>query len=465
MGVPNVQGLEEGRIARNSIVLYALLVLTVALGLLAQTATNTVIPVMASEFGIGLDLAQWVASIYLLGSGIVVPIAAYWSHKLHVRTHALIGMAMLCAGALLDYIAPDIWVMLLGRTMQAFGIGVVMPPMQAVAITRFPHGRQATAMGIAGIALGVCPNLGPTVCGALDGIWGWRSFFLVLAAASAVLFVCMFFLVKEDDIPNKDMRFDTLSFVQAAVALGGLLLGLSNVSSFGIASIYVWLPLAVGVVMLAVFLRRQRTLDEPLINLRIFESGQFTHGQIIVGLLHASFVGVTLVIPLFVENVQGGTSLQAGLVLLPATIVAIAVNPIAGILTDKLGARPVTLFSASSLFLGACLWLLIDEATPLWMLMAYQTIRAVGISGLIGPATSWSLMGLAGPFVPDGSSVSAIVRQVAAALGTALMVLAIEAGTAWAVSISALSLPYQLAFGVSALLALFTLVHVIRHVR
>ena len=446
------------RVTRAAVVLYGLLVLTCALGLLAQTATNTVIPTIADEFGIGLGLAQWLATIYLLSSGIVIPIAAYWSHKMHMRSHALIGMAVLCAGSLVDYVAPSIWIMLLGRVMQAFGVGVVMPLMTTVAVTRFPPGRRATAMGIAGIALGVCPNLGPTVCGALDGMWGWRSFFLIMAGLSALLFALMFLLVKEDDLPNKDMRFDTISFMQSVFALGGLLLGLSNVSTYGVASVYVWVPLAIGIVFLVLFVKRQHVLAEPLINLRICESPRFVFGMIAVGALHASFVGVTLVIPLFVQNVQGGTALEAGYVLLPATIVAIVVNPLAGIFADKIGTRPVGLFFGMFLVIGAVLWLFIDESTPLWQLMCYQTIRDIGVSGFIGPLSTWSISGLPGPIIPDGSSASAIIRQVAAAFGTALMVLAIEATGAFS-SLGAYGvLPYQVAFGVSALFALVALV-------
>ena len=86
-------------------------------------------------------------------------------------------------------------------------------------------------------------------------------------------------------------------------------------------------------------------------------------------------MGITLIIPLFIENQWGGTALQAGLALLPGTVAAFIVNPLAGWLVDRIGARPVVVVASVFLAVGAVSMAFIDEATPLWCLPLLQAHR------------------------------------------------------------------------------------------
>ena len=174
-------------------------------------------------------------------------------------------------------------------------------------------------------------------------------------------------------------------------------------------------------------------------------------------------MGITLVIPLYVVYVLGGTSLDAGLVALPSTFTALLVNPISGILADKTTPRLAALIFVSFLAVGSVTCVFVSHDTPLWLLTTWQTIRAIGVSGLIGPLLTYSLAGLKGPLVPHGSAASVVIRQVAATFGTALMVFCMTMVTALVGATS--PLPYQVAFGFSAVLALACLVFVFLRVR
>ena len=260
-----------------------------------------------------------------------------------------------------------------------------------------------------------------------------------------------------------EAHFETLSFVYSTLGFGGVLLGLSQASSYGLMSGWVWIPIAVGAVFLVLFVRRQQTVDEPLMDLRIFESSVFVSGLVASVFLFACFMGVTLIIPLYVTAVLGGTSLDAGLVLLPATFTALLVNPLSGVLADKTSPRLASLIFGAFLVAGSALCVTIGPETPLWYLSAGQTVRAIGVSGLIGPLITFSLSGLKGPLVSHGSSAMVIIRQVAATFGTAIMVFCVAAASDAFGASSAL--PYQAAFGFSAIMALLSLIVVITHVK
>ena len=445
-------------------VLFAIVMLAGAFGNLSQTAVNAMMPEIMNEFAVEVGLGQWLTTSYMLVLGITVPAATYLSKRFTVRTHVLVALAFFLAGSLADCLASNFAMLLAGRILQAVSTGLLMPLMQTIAMTQFPEGRRATAMGIAGIAMGFAPNIGPTVGGALSFTFGWRSFFVLLLVGILLLAVATALFVR-GGAGSRSERFDTLSFTLSALGFGGLLLGFSEASSFGLASLFVWGPLAAGAAFLVLFVRRQNRIDDPLINLSIFASRQYTAGFVALCLLHASFMGVTLVIPLYVEGLCGGTALDAGVVLLPGTLAALLLNPLAGVLTDRFGIRPVTLVSGALLVAGSMLMAFLDEGTPLAVTTLCQAVRAFGVSGLMGPLISWSLAGLPRRVVADGSSFSIAGRQASASLGTSAMVLLIAAVGASAAAASTPALPYQLAFGFSAVFAVATFVLIVAKVR
>ncbi len=456
---------DSQRVGWRVIVTYALAVITCALGNLSQTGVNAMLPSIMMEFSVDVALAQWLATGYMLVIGITVPIATYLSNKVCVRTHLIIGIAAFIIGSLLDCFAPNFAIMLTGRICQAVSVGILLPLMQNIAVIQFPPGKRATAMGIGGIAMGFAPNIGPTVGGALEFAFGWRSFFVLLAVSSAMLFVLTVLLVRKGAPVQPDTHFAGVSFVLSTLGFGGLLLGLSMASSYGFASLYVWVPIVVGIVFVVLFLRRQKTSKHPLIRLEIFKSPAYVASLVVLALLFGSFMGVTLSIPLTVQNLQGGSSLDAGMVLLPATVVALVVNPLSGILADRFGTRPICIGFALFLAVGSVLWVFIDENTSMGTMMAYQAVRSIGVSGLIGPLQAWSLSKLDVRIIPDGSSMSVLLRQAAAALGTALCVFALAAFADAAAATGIAALPYQISFGISALLGVGCTVCVVWKVR
>lgn len=445
--------------------LFAIVVLGSALGNLSQTAVNAMLSEIMLEFDMSVDLGQWLTTSYMLVLGVTVPVATYLSRRFSVRQHVFIGLAFFLVGAVLDLLAPNFGVMLAGRVCQAMSTGMLMPLLQTIAMTGFPPGRQATAMGVAGIAMGFAPNIGPTIGGALSFSWGWRSYFVLLVVITLVLGVAAVVAIKPSEAPDRAARLDATSLTFSTLGFGGVLLAFSDASSFSVASPFVWAPLVLGVVFLVLFVRRQNRVDEPLVSMKIFSSAQYRAGFIAQNLLSASFMGVTLVLPLYVEGLCGGTALDAGIVLLPGTVAALVLNPLAGFLTDRVGVRPVAVVSGAFLATGAVLTVFLRADTPLVTVMLFQAVRAMGVSGLVGPLTSWSLAKLPRPLVSDGSSFCIAVRQACASFGTSAMVFAITVTGASAIGLANPALAYQLAFGISAVIAVATLAFIVAKVR
>lgn len=445
--------------------LFAIVVLASACGNLSQTAVNAMLSDIMGEFGMAVDLGQWLTTSYMLVLGVTVPVATFLSRRFSVRQHVFLALAFFLIGSLADLCAPNFGVLLAGRVFQAVSTGMLMPLMQTIAMTSFPPGRQATAMGIAGVAMGFAPNIGPTIGGAMSFAWGWRSFFVLLLVITVALALATVLVIKPAAPRERDARLDVVSLMLSTLGFGGLLLAFSDASSFPLASPFIWVPLVLGALFLVLFVRRQQRVDDPLINMGIFSSGQYTAGFIAQCLLNASFMGVTLVVPLYIEGLCGGTALEAGVVLLPGTVAALVLNPLAGVLTDRVGVRPVAVVSGLFLATGAVLMSFLNADTPLLVVTLCQAVRAVGVSGLVGPLTSWSLAKLPRPIVPDGSSFCISARQACASLGTSVMVFLIMTVGASSMGFANPALAYQLAFGFSAVMAVATLAFIVAKVR
>lgn len=447
---------------KHVVLVVALVMFGSCLGNLSQTALNSMFSGMAADFNVDAALGQWVTTLYMLVLGITVPVVTYLMRRYTLKGVIVSSLVLLLLGGIIDAAALNFPMLIIGRVLQAISAGITMPMMMSLIMMSVPPERQATAMGISGIAMGFAPNIGPTIGGAMLESTGWRSFFVVLALASLILIVIAVACVKRTPAEDSQARLDVLSLVQSALGFGGLLLGFSNVSSYSVENPLVWAPLIVGALFLIFFMRRQRRIDNPLICLDIFQSGQYNISFWAMNFLYASFMGITLIIPLYIEGIWGGTPLEAGLALLPGTIAAFIINPLAGVLTDKIGARPVIVVAALFLAAGATMMAFVDENTPYWVILAMQGVRATGVSGLIGPYNSWGMAKLAPQLMTDASSFGTAVRQAFASLGTALMVCAIVLGPAL---FGSATMGVHVAFGFSAVCAILVFVISVAKVR
>lgn len=447
---------------RSTYTMFAIVTVACALGSLTQTVMNSMLLGIQDSFGTTENVSQWLTTIYMLTIGITVPIVTHLSRKLSIRILTLLSLGFFLLGSLIDLMAPNFAILLIGRIPQAIATGITLPLLNTIAMVRFPKGQNGTAMGIAGIAMGFAPNIGPLIGGALVDTLGWRSFYIILSAVLAVMVVLSFIILVREKAPAHDANLDIISFLESTIGFGGLLLGFTNAATLGIADIQVLIELAVGVAFIVLFIQRQKKLEYPLISMKVFKTPDYVISFIAQNCLFASFMGITLIIPLFVQNVCGLSALDAGIVFIPATILAVIFNPLAGILCDRIGPRPVVVVASLFLTTGAVSMIFVDASTPLWLLTLMQTIRGIGVSSLIGPLISWGMAKLSFDVMMDGSAFLATARQACASFGTALMMLVIAMVST---SVGDGAFAYQLAFALSAAFSVAVLVLAIMRVK
>lgn len=417
--------------AKPSYLSFALMVFAATFGGLTQNIMNTALPSLMRDIGINVTSGQLLTTIFPLCLGVVIPLVAFLSRRFSSKALTISALACFLAGSLIIAMSDSFPLLVMGRILEGVSTGILVPLVQVVVLALYPKERWGLLMGIVGIAMGFAPNIGPTIGGAFTQFLGWRSCFWFLSAFSLLLLTTVLIWFRPRDITEEHPpKLDWLSLILSSAGFGSLLMGFSNASSFGFTAPESFAFIIVGAVLVAVFCTRQLRIPNPMLDLRTFQDRSFRVGTIMVCLLFCAFIGITLVIPMQLQTVEHFSALEAGMVLLPSSFVAAVMSPVSGALVDRFGARKVSLVACTVLCIGTAMMLDLGHCTDLTYISIAQSLRQFGIASLIMPLTVWSIRHLKGRMVADGTSVTNALRQVAASLSTAIMVLMMAGGVA-----------------------------------
>ncbi|WP_082619506.1 MFS transporter [Lacticaseibacillus thailandensis] len=174
--------------------------------------------------------------------------------------------------------------------------------------------------------------------------------------------------------------------------------------------------------MVAVFIWRQLTIPHPMLELRIFTQGNFTVAAVIAAIAQISMVDVEFILPLYLQNARGLSATNSGLALLPGAALMFFLAPISGSLVAKNKGRQAVLFGITVMTISTLGLTFIGLTTPIWVVVALYALRNVGLTFAMMPAGTMGMHSLTPELISHGSAGNNVVRQVGAAIGTAVLV-------------------------------------------
>ena len=420
-----------GKLSKAALVSIGILTFITFVGNFTQLQLTSALPTIVDEFHIDLTTGQWLTSVFQLIMGIMVPLTAFLTQRFSTRQIVIASMAIFTVGSVLAWLGPTFPLVLLGRALEAVGTGVMWPVLQIVIFMIFPVTRRGVAMGTVGMAMAVSPAIGPTLGGWQTDANGWRSIFLSLAVIGAIACVAAAFALRNFNESNTDVHADFFSVGLSSVGFGGLLFGFTNIESNAVTSPMVWVPGTIGIIGIIWFIVRQLGAARPLLNLRVLKNKNFATGTITASLSFFAFSSIMVLLPLYIQDDRGYSATMSGIVMLPGAIGQAISQFFGGRALDRFGARPVALIGTVTLFLGTVGMGFISMTTPIWWVSLCQFIRQIGMGFVLMPITTWSLNSLKPSEVSDGSAVTNTARQIAGAVGAPVLVVTMEALTAW----------------------------------
>ena len=387
----------------------------------SETVLTPALPSIMEETSVSTNVAQWLTTGFILVSAIMIPLTAFFINRFPTKRLFMSAMSLFAFGCLLCSISPNFSVFLLGRFFQAAGAGIMMPLCQTVVLVLVPLSKRGTAMGVIGLVMALAPAIGPTLAGWVIDIMGWHIMFYIITAL-AVLDIVLAGFVLENVIESSNPKLDMPSVLLSSLGLASFLYGCSAAGDMGLLHVLPWFFILIGIVTSMAFVKRQFTLKEPFLDLRILKFPQFAIATIIAMIVNAALISGAVMLPIFMQNIQGFSAMQSGLAMLPGALCMAVMNVVSGRIFDKYGPRGLAISGLSLLTISAAAFIFMHTGTPFALLCLIYTMRMVGISMAMMPITTWGLNTLSNKRMAHGTAINNTLRQVAGSIGTTFFV-------------------------------------------
>jgi MFS transporter, DHA2 family, multidrug resistance protein len=287
------------------------------------------------------DEIAWVQTSYLIADVVMVPLSGTLSRLLTTRvlfvTAALgfTGASALCATA------TSLDQMIVFRAMQGFSGGAMMPLVFPVIYTKFRMPQLATIMVLISLILTMSSTLGPTIGGYLTDTFSWHWLFLVNIVPGVAVAVAVWFLIDIDKPELSLLRhFDLTGLALMAVFLGCLQYALQEGPRWDwLSDGTILAAVVVSSIAGALFFWRVLTYHQPIVDLRAFSNRNFALGSFYTFVVGTGMYGTTYLVPLFLAQVRGFSSLQIGETVVVTGLAQLAMSPISPLLARKMDLR------------------------------------------------------------------------------------------------------------------------------
>ncbi|HZG78961.1 MAG TPA: DHA2 family efflux MFS transporter permease subunit [Paenibacillus sp.] len=413
----------------NTKAIMASLLICGFVGMFSETALNIAISNLMDVFDISAATAQWLTTGFLLTLGILMPMTGLLLQWFTTRQLFIGSLASSIAGTLIAALAFNFEMLMVARVLQAAGMGLLIPLMFNTILVVYPPEKRGAAMGFVGLVIMFAPATGPTVAGLLIEYLTWHYiFWLSLPFLIIGLFVGLKYLENVTEVTKP--RIDPLSVVLSTIGFGGVVFGFSKAGEGeeGWTSAVVVASIVVGLVALALFVLRQLSMREPMMNLRVFKYPMFVIGLLMVLSCMMIILSSMIILPMYLQNGMGLSAFAAGLMLLPGSALNGFLSPHMGRLFDKYG--PKWLVIPGLAVVAASLWFFsgITAASSIAFIVALHIGLMVGISMVWMPAQTNGLNQLPPELYPHGTAVMNTLQQVAGAIGTAVAISILTSG-------------------------------------
>ena len=407
-------------VGRKELVMVGVLLTGTLLAVLNLTMLSPALPAIMADLHVDATTAQWLTSVYALVEAVIIPLSAYLVGRFTTRQLFISALSVFTAGSLAAALAPNFWVLLLGRILQAACTGAVMPMVFTVILLVFPREKRGTAMGVIGLIIGFAPAVGPSLSGLLVDSVGWRALFAIVTVLGVVVVGLSARLLRNyGDFART--TFDKLSVALSTVGLVCLLYGLSTFASTDNMALTLGL-IVVGIVLVALYARRQLKLPEPMLNVRILKTRPYATAACVIIIVQAALLGCEVITPLYIQGTLGFSATMSGVAMLPGAVIGAFTGLVSGRLFDRFGVRKVAVPGVLVAVLGASgLARLGIDANFITVVLTYTTL-VVGLQFTMTPLNTWGVNSLDNRMIQHAQGLSNTMNQVAGSFGTAVLV-------------------------------------------
>jgi EmrB/QacA subfamily drug resistance transporter len=381
--------------------------------------TNALVSIR-EDLGASLEQLEWTVNAYTLSYAVLLLTAAALGDRLGRRTVFAVGIGIFTLASAAAALAPTTEALIAARALQGLGGAVITPLSLTLLSDAFAAEKRGLALGIWSGVSGLGVALGPVVGGAVVDGFSWQWIFWLNVPVGIALVPVAVRLLTESRGPNRTL--DLRGVALASAGLLGIVFGIVRSQELGWTSATVLGSLGAGLVFLAGFVAWELRAPAPMLPMRFFRNRAFaaTNG-VSLAMFFGAFGSIFLLAQFF-QVAQGYSPLEAGIRTLPWTAMPIFVAPVAGILSDRIGSRPLM---AAGLGLQAiALAYLAGVTAPD---VAYSALvpgfvmAGSGMALVFAPAANAVLSAVRPSEAGQASGANNTIREIGGVLGVAVL--------------------------------------------
>jgi EmrB/QacA subfamily drug resistance transporter len=397
--------------------------------LLDMTIVNVAIPSMASASGglnATLDQILWVINAYVLVYAILLVTASRLGDLYGQRNLFAIGLFVFTVASALCGLSQDPNQLIAARILQGVGGALLTPQTLAIITTLFPPERRGAAFGIWGGVAGLATVTGPTLGGAIITYIDWRWIFYINVPIGIAALVATFAIVP-DLRAGRHHSWDVLGILMSTTALFGIVFGLIEGERYNwgqVDSLGITIPeiIGAGLILMVLFILWERFQREPLVPLSLFRDRNFAVANWVAAAISFGMLSMFLPITIYLQSVRGFSALYAGLTLAPMSLTSMVMAPFAGRLADKYGGKYILTAGISLFTIGMAMMAYVAGPNSTWSTFLVPTIvSGMGMGLTFAPMTTVAMRNISPRVAGAASGVLNTIRQLGAAIGSAVV--------------------------------------------
>ena len=406
----------------------ALAMLTLVLSLatfmlvLDSTIANVAIPTIAGDLGASSSQGTWVITSFGVANAISIPITGWLAKRFGEVRLFLISTLLFVLASWLCGISHSLEMLIVFRVLQGAVAGPIIPLSQSLLLNNYPPEKRGMALAFWSMTIVVAPICGPILGGWIsDNIhWGWIFFINVPIGLAVVLISWKILEGRESRISHQPVN--TIGLILLALGVGALQLMLDQgreLDWFNSTEIVVLTIIAaVGLIALIIW---ELTDDNPVVDVSLFKSRNFTVGCVSTSLAFLVYSGTVVLIPLLLQQVYNYTATWAGLAAAPVGLLPILLAPIIGKFGNKIDMRILITISFMVYALTFYWRAVTFEPEMTFMDVALpQFVQGLAVACFFMPLTTITLSGLPPEKMASASSLFNFLRTLAGSIGTSL---------------------------------------------